>query len=436
MMNPAAEELPAPGPERPFDLDADEASFPVLLELKERYGDFCRVHAVTRAADSLVIHNPDDIRRVLLSNRRNYVKGVGIERIRVLLGNGLIGSDGDFWARQRRMIQPSFHSRVIRQFSAMMREQTISLLERLEKAAAASETVNVTRETSEVTLQIVLRSLIGADLDRLTEASGGNPFDLLTRDSLRDLDFAGKFRALVLPIRQIIAARREEQRIEPDFLSMLMETSDRETGEPMPERLLIDEIMTLIVAGHETSASVLNWTWYLLSQHPGIEREVHASIAQAPEPEALTVEDVLRIPYLHQVLKESMRLYPPVWVFSRRAIAEDRLGGFHVPAGTDVFICPYLLHRHAAHWRDPEEFRPARFEAAEEKQRNPFSYLPFSAGPRHCVGEGFAMAEMAMHLAMVARRFRLEYRGVVPPDTEFQINLRTRRDLQMHVIAR
>jgi len=217
---------------------------------------------------------------------------------------------------------------------------------------------------------------------------------------------------------------------------MLMETRDKETGEAMPERQLIDEIMTLIVAGHETSASALNWTWYLLSRHPEIERELHAAIAGAPEPEALGVEDALRIPFVKQVLKESMRLYPPVWLFTRRAIAEDRIGGRYVPAGTDVFICPYLLHRHVAHWQEPDEFRPARFATAAERQRHDFAYLPFSAGPRHCVGEGFALAEMAMHVIMVARRFRLEYRGATPPDAEFQINLRTRRDLHMHVLAR
>ncbi len=435
-MNPDAAEMLAPGPERPFDLDANDESFPVLQDLRRRYGDICRVPAVSRAADGLVIHDPEDIRRVLLSNRRNYVKGVGVERIRVLLGNGLIVSEGDFWARQRRMIQPAFHSRVIRQFSGLIRGQTLALLERLAGHAQSGEPFNVTREMSEVTLQIVLRSLISSDLDRLVEASGGNPFELLTRESQRDLDFAARFRALLRPVRQIVEARRREQRTEPDFLSLLMEARDKETGEPMTDRVLVDEIMTLIVAGHETSASTLNWTWYLLSQHPDTEGRLHAAVDAAPEPEALAVEDALRVPFALQVLKESMRLYPPVWLFTRRALADDRLGGYHVPAGTDIFVCPYLLHRHAGHWQDPERFDPGHFDAEAERSRHNFAYLPFSAGPRHCVGEGFAMAEMAMHLIMVARRFRLEYRGAVPPEAEFQINLRTRQDLAMHVHAR
>lgn len=435
-MNPAIAASLAPGPEQPYDLDADDATLPVLQDLLRHFGDTCRVRTVTRAADSLVIHDPDDIRRVLLSNRRNYIKGVGLERIRVLLGNGLIVSEGDFWARQRRMIQPAFHSRVIRQFSGLIRRHNLELLERWAGQAARAEPVNVTREMSEVTLQIVLRALFSSDLDRLIAGSDGNPFDLLTHDSQRNLNFAAKFRALTRPVREMIAARRREQRVEIDFLSMLMHARDKDTGAPMPERVLIDEIMTLIVAGHETTASVLNWSWYLLSQHPDAEARLQAVVANAPAPEALTVEDVTRPSYVQRVLKESMRLYPPVWLFGRRAIAADRLSGYYVPAGTDIFICPYLLHRHAGHWREPGEFRPEHFDAAAESQRHDFAYLPFSAGPRHCVGEGFAMAEMAMHMTMVAQRFRLEYRGIVPPEVEFQINLRTRRDLLMQVFAR
>ena len=435
-MNRVTAGTQAPGPEQPFDLDANDETLPFLQRLMHQYGDTCRVRAKTRAADSLVIHCPDDIRRVLLTNRRNYVKGVGMERIRMLLGNGLIVSEGEFWARQRRMIQPAFHSRVIRQFSGLIRQHNLALLERLADHADTASPVNITREMSEVTLQIVLRSLFSTDLDRLVEKEGRNPFDLLTHESQRDLEFAARFRTLTRAVRQMIHARRHERRIETDFLSMLMEARDKESGEPMPERVLVDEMMTLIVAGHETTASVLNWTWYLLSQDPDAEARLHAAITAAPAAEALTIEDALAASYVQQVLKESMRLYPPVWLFNRRAIADDRLGGFDVPAGTDIFVCPYLLHRHAGHWQAPDEFRPERFEAHAEKQRHTFAYLPFSAGPRHCVGEGFAMAEMAMHVTMLAARFRLEYCGPALPAPEFQINLRTRQDLQMRVRAR
>lgn len=436
MSEPIAQTLP-PGPAEAYDLDANDESLPVLRELVQHYGDICRLRPVRRTADSLVIHDPEDIRRVLVANRQNYAKGVGLERIRVLLGNGLIVSEGNFWQRQRGMVQPAFHSRVIRQFSELIRRQNLSWVEHWERCAAKGVPINLTREMSEITLGIVLRALFSTDLERLIESSGGaNPFDMLTQDSQRDLQFATRFRGLTRTVRQMIAARQQEARVEVDFLSMLMAARHRESGEPMTERALVDEIMSLIVAGHETSASVLNWTWYLISQHPQVEQRLHEAIESAPASEALTVEQAAQVPYVGQVLSEAMRLYPPVWLFSRRALAEDRLGGYAVPAGTDIFICPYLLHRHPRHWTEPEAFRPERFEEAAEKERHRFTYLPFSAGPRHCVGEGLAMAEMAMHLILCARRFRLKYCGSAPPELEFQINLRTRKDLPMQVLAR
>jgi cytochrome P450 len=155
-----------------------------------------------------------------------------------------------------------------------------------------------------------------------------------------------------------------------------------------------------------------------------------------PDASAPTIEQALSVGYAARLVKETMRLYPPVWLFGRRAVGEDVLGGFRVPAGTELFICPWLLHRDPRHWSDPETYDPDRFEEAAEERRHRFAYLPFSAGPRHCVGEGFAMAEMAMHLVMAARRFRLKYAAAGPPEAEFHINLRTRRDVPMLVVAR
>lgn len=425
-----------PGPERPFDLDANDESLPVLRDGLRQYGDVFRVRTQSRAADSLVIHDPDDIRRVLVANRMNYMKGVGLERIRVLLGNGLIVSEGEFWQRQRSMIQPSFHSRIVRQFTDLILHHNRRHFERWEANADSGEPVNLTREMSEVTLAIILRALFSVDLDRLIAKLGGNPFDLLTKASERDLAFASRFRALTRHIREMIDARRRENRTEMDFLSMLMEARDRQTGEPMSDRALMDEITSLIVAGHETTASVLNWTWYLVSQHPEVEQQLHAVVDRVGDTEQLTVERAMAVPYLEQILNEAMRLYPPVWLFGRRAIADDLLGSYRVRAGTDIFICPYLLHRHPGHWEHPDEFRPQRFELDASKERHRFTFIPFSAGPRHCVGEGLAMAEMAIHVILLARRFRLEFCGGAPPELEFQINLRAREDLRMRVSRR
>ena len=430
------QEVLAPGPPQRHDLDANDESASLLLDLSQRYGDTFRLASQSRSNDNLVILNADDIRRVLQTHRGNYIKGIGIERVRVLLGNGLMASEGELWSRQRRLVQPAFHSQVIRSFSALMHRANLDLIERWSGHAARGEPVNLTRDLSELALTIVLRALFGTDLDRLIDANGSNPFDLLTSETRRDLPFAAKFRAMTRHVLDMIAARRKEQRIEMDLLSTLMEVRDRDSGEAMPDRALLDELMTLIVAGHETTASALNWTWYLLSQNPRVEARLHSAIAaQAPAPE-LGEESSASHPYVEQVLQEALRLYPPGWLFTRRALGDDVLGGFHVPAGTDVFICPYLLHRQTAHWEQPEAFDPLRFEPAAVDARHRFAYLPFSAGPRYCIGATFAMAEMTMHLGMVADRFRLQYDGTVPPAAEFQVNLRSRHDLHMRLVAR
>ena len=417
----------APGPDAPWDIDANDESLPVLQGLRGQYGDVVRVRTVTRPADSLVVFGPDELRWILLANRQNYKKGVGLERVKMLLGNGLIVSDGDFWARQRRMMQPAFHSRVIRQFAGLIERENLALLDRWAARAADGQPINLTRDTSELSLNIVLQALFSVDLDKITDEVGEHPFTMIARDSQRDLRFAQQFRALTKLVRQMIEDRRREQRVEMDFLSMLMEARDKDSGEAMPERALVDEIMSLIVAGHETTAATLNWTWYRLSQHADVEARLHAAV------DAATAGPV---PYAEQVLHETLRLYPPVWVFSRRAIADDTVGGFRVPAGADLFVCPWLLHRDTRFWDDPEAYKPERFAPEIDATRHKFAFIPFSAGARHCIGEGFAMVEMNQHLFLAARRFRLKYLGPVPPPAEFQINLRTREDLSMQVIAR
>ena len=430
----------APGPDQGYDLDANDETLPVLQQLRSRYGPICRVQSLTRPGDGLVIHDPDDIRRVLLTNRGNYVKGAGLERVRVLLGNGLIVSDGDLWVRQRRMIQPAFQGQATRGFAPVVRQVNADLLTRWSAHADSGEPIDLTHELSSVALEIVLRALFSADFDRLVETEGGSPFDLLTEESRRDLQFAARFRGLARFVRAIIETRRLEARVESDWLSMLMQARDKASGEPMPDRALLDEVMTLIVAGHETTASTLNWTWYLLARHPEAEAALHAAIANAAPTEAAP-DQALATPfasadYVEQVLQEALRLYPPVWLFSRRAVQDDTLGGYHVPAGTDIFICPYLLHRDPAQWEHPEAFLPARFMPDAAAGRHRFAYLPFSAGPRFCVGAGFAMAEMATHLTMVAERFRWVPVDAEPAEAEFQINLRTRHPLRMRLVSR
>jgi cytochrome P450 len=431
----SAHNLP-PEAELQFDVGSTDDSLERMIELFARHGDTYRVFVPARRSYTYVIHHPDDVKRVLVSHHRNYTKGLGLDRVKILLGKGIMTSEGELWKRQRYMMQPLFHRRVITGFAQLIAAANERFIARWEELARRGELVNLTDEMSELTLDIVLRSIFGRDLDRLSEQLGGNPFEVVTREQSRDLQFAYKFRSLTKLVAQLIARRRAEPEEHFDYLAMLMAARDKESGEPMGERELIDEVMTLIVAGHETTASGLNWTWYLLSQHPESEARLHAELDAAPEMAAPSLAEMEALSYTGQVVNEALRLYPPGWLLSRRTVAADVLGGFRVPAGTNVLLPLYLLHRHPRYWREPDRFAPERFAPEHEAERPRFAYMPFAAGPRHCIGETFALYEMLMHLYKVARRYRLVYVPDKPLELEAQINLRTRHPLHMRLEAR
>jgi cytochrome P450 len=297
----------------------------------------------------------------------------------------------------------------------------------------------VTRETSESALEVVLRATLGADFDRLLADLGANPFAMLTDEAARDLRFAFRFRQLGKHIEAVISRREAAPTTDAagdsDWLAMMMAARDRRDGSAMSHRELIDEVMSIIVAGHETTAAVLNSVWYLLSQHPEIEARLHTEVDATELPDLrLTTIESLR--YTHQVILEALRLYPPVWVLTRRCVHADRLVGYDAPAGTDVFMSPYVVQRDPQHWPEPEAFRPDRFDSGAESAAHRFAFIPFSAGPRHCVGETFATYEMAIHIYHAARKFRLRRAHCGPMEMEARINLRTREDVLMTVERR
>jgi cytochrome P450 len=420
-----------PGPAEGFDLGGSDETLPRLCEYFARYGNVYRVFAPSRGVHDYVINHPDDIKHVLLSNHRNYTKGQGMDRVKILLGNGIMTSEGDFWRRQRRMMQPDFHRRVLGRFARLIHEVNEKFVERWAAHAARGEPVNITDDASELTLQIVLESIFGDDLERVEREQGANPFAVVAKEQNRDLKFAFRFRSLGKLIGELIGRRRREREDRTDFLAMLMAARDHD-DQPMSDKELIDEVMTLIVAGHETTAAALTWTWYLLARHPDAAAELEAEADRTPEG-LLDLEAAESLSYAHQVVQEALRLYPPGWLFTRRALEDDELGGFPVAARTDVFISPYTLHRHPDFWNAPEEFQPARFAGIDAKERHRFAYIPFSVGPRHCIGENMAMFEMLVHVDRMAQRFRLRLLNDDPIELEAQINLRPRSNLLMSV---
>jgi cytochrome P450 len=421
-----------PGPAAGFDLGGSDDSLSTMRECFARYGDIYRVFAPSRGVYNYVVNHPADVKRVLLTNHRNYTKGEGMDRVKILLGNGIMTSEGDFWRRQRRMMQPAFHRRVLDRFSRLIHDVNDKFAQRWAAQSAAGEPVNLTDDVSELILEIVLKSIFGTDLDRLEREVGGNPFEVVAKEQNRDLKFAFRFRSLSKLVGQLIERRRAEGEEHVDFLQMLLAARDRETDQPMSNKEMIDEVMTLIVAGHETTASALAWAWYLVTRHPGTMAQLAAE-ADAVTADVLGLDAAESLSFTHQVLQEALRLYPPGWLFTRRSIEADELGGFPIAPRTDVFISPYLLHRHPDFWSEPEAFRPERFAAGDAEARDKFAYIPFSVGPRHCIGENLAMFEMLVHLRTMMRRFRLARVGDEPIELEAQINLRPRTPLMMMV---
>jgi cytochrome P450 len=282
----------------------------------------------------------------------------------------------------------------------------------------------------------VIRSIFGNDVARLEQQMGANPFEVVAKQSNRDLKFAFQFRSLGKLVGELIHRRRDAPEEHFDFLSMFMLTRDRETDEPMSDKELVDEVLTLIVAGHETTAAALTWTWYLVSQHPQVAEQLQAEADKTPADPVMGLGAAEALSFTHQVLQESLRLYPPGWLLTRRAIEADELGGFAIAPRTDVFISPYMLHRHPEFWPEAEEFKPGRFADADADERHKFAYIPFAVGPRHCIGENMAMFEMLVHMRTMTRRFRLTRATHEPIEFEAQINLRPRSNLMMTVDTR
>jgi len=421
------------------DVGTTDDSLAHMVEDGVRFGDIYRVQTPGRSSDTWVVADPEAIKRVLVSNHRNYTIGRGLDRVRLLVGDGIIVSEGEVWKRQHRMMQPMFQRSRVERFGELIADINRRRLPAWAEKAASGELLNVTRETSESALEVVLRATLGADFDWLLSDLGANPFAMLTEESGRDLRFAFRFRQLGKHIEAVIcrreAAPTSDGAGDGDWLGMMMAARDRTDGSAMSHRELIDEVMSIIVAGHETTAAVLNSVWYLLSQHPAIEARLHAEV-DATELADLRLTTIESLRYTNQVILEALRLYPPVWLLTRRCIHADRLAGYDAAADTNVFVSPYVVQRDPRHWPDPDAFRPDRFGAGPDAAAHRFAYIPFSAGPRHCVGETFATYEMAIHIYHAARHFRLRCEQSGPMEMEARINLRMREDVLMRVERR
>ncbi|HEX6051645.1 MAG TPA: cytochrome P450 [Gemmatimonadaceae bacterium] len=394
----------------------------LLGALAEEYGDIVRVPLGPETL--YLVNHPDLVRDVFVTNHRYFHKGRGLERAKMLLGEGLLTSEGEFHLRQRRLAQPAFHRQRIAAYGATMASYAAARRDRWH----AGQVIDAHREMMALTLAIVGKTLFDADL----EGEAGEIGEALTTtfESLNIwlfLPFGELLERLPLPatlrfrrararldatIYRLIDERRRSGTDHGDLLSMLLLAQDTEgDGGRMTDLQLRDEAMTIFLAGHETTANALTWTWYLLSQHPDIEARMHAEVDSALGGGAPGVEDLPRLPYTRMVLAESMRLYPPAWIVGRRAIAPFDMRGYTIPARSIILLCQYLMHRDARWFPDPTRFDPDRWTPERQAERPKFSYFPFGGGPRVCIGEQFAWMEGVLLLATIAQRWRL---GLVP----------------------
>lgn len=389
-----------------------------------QFGDIYK--ASVYGTNVYVVRDPVYAKHVLRDNWRNYVKGQAIKRVAMLLGNGLMVSEGELWKTQRRLIQPAFHRDAITALIEIVASANVQLLETWTQAARRSEKVNVTLDISRLVLKTTLVAIFGENYCDVEEH-----FNVLSEEAVRSLEFAQKFRSLWQLVLKIATRRRERNQISADFLGMLMAARDRDTGEGMPDRQLVNETMTLIVAGHETTASTLNWVWYLLSQHSEAEAKLSCELDTLCSPAFSRFDELSQFTYVRQVIEETLRLYPAGWLMTRKALADDQLGEYLVPAGTEIYISPYYIQRNPSLWEEPDHFNPDRFAPGHSPDRHPLATLPFSAGPRNCIGESFARLEMQVHLITLAKRLRMHYQDAKPPELDIGVNLRSKHNFLM-----
>ena len=399
----------------------------------------------------LVVH-PDHVRHVLQERHTNYVKPpITNNMFRRALGDGLMTNEGDAWLRQRRLMQPVFLRQRLVGLGTMMIEAVGALVERWRAPAERGDPIEVLGEMSRLTLAIAGRTLLNAEVGRDAEViarSVNETIDYVKRNLESYIKwppwaplpgnrrYLAARRALDTIIYRLIDERRRDGEDAGDLLSMLLAARDEVTGRGMSKQQLRDEMVTLLIAGHESSADVLAWAWYLLDRHPDVAERLRAELDAELGGRAPSLDDLPRLRYTTMVLQETMRLYPPAWLLTRMSLGDDEIGGYPIRRRSVVILSPYLTHRHPDFWEDPERFDPERFRPERAEKRPRFAYFPFIGGPRQCIGNTFAMMEMQIVLATVAQAYRLELvpdHPVVPLPT---VTLRPRHGLRMYVRPR
>ena len=440
----------APGPNGQFllgsirEFQRDPLGF--IQHVAQEYGPVARFR-LANVAFNLVSH-PDGIQQVLQGNNHNYIKGEFFDPVRQMAGDGLFASEGSHWRRQRRLMQPAFHRQRIAEFADIMVRQTEQMLNHWEVLANSAEPVDISYEFTELTMRIIAEAMFSTqlveDVHRISKALTYLLADLDFRFQVpfypridfptpRNLRAQKALRTVDEVLYPIIHKRRQNSEQHDDLLQMLMEARDEETGEGMTDQDLRDELITMFVAGHETTAVLLTWLFHILSSEPDWETRLVDEVTAALQGRQPGFEDLPSFPTLRMAIDETLRLYPPVWITNRNAVQDDEICGYQIKAGEVAGISPYVTHRLPEYWPDPERFDPLRFTSEMCADRPRFAYLPFGGGPRQCIGNNFALVEAQLIFATLVPRFRLRVVSERPVKLEPTATLRPKGGLWMKV---
>jgi len=439
---------PGPSPRYPGQYIVEIARNPLamMVGMQREYGDIA--HWRIGPQHLYLFSHPDLVRDVLVTNQKNFHKSRGLERARKLLGNGLLTSEGEFHLRQRRLAQPAFHRQRIAAYAGTMADYAGRTTGRW----TDGETLDMHTEMMRLTLGVVSKTLFDADVDSEAAEIGEALTTAFEYFNIAMLPFTELIEKLPIPavrrfnaardrldrtIYRMIDERRASGEDRGDLLSMLLLGTDTEgDGTGMDDTQLRDEALTIFLAGHETTANALTWTWYLLSQHPEVEKRLHVEIDSALQGRVPAYEDLPALPYTRMVLAESMRLYPPAWGIGRRALESFEVRGFTISARSVVLMSQYIMHRDPRYFPDPERFDPERWTPEAQTGRPKFSYFPFGGGTRICIGEQFAWMEGILLIASIAQQWKMRLEPGHPVEVKPLITLRPKHGMRMRLEKR
>jgi len=439
-----------PGPRRIIPLSGlfayRRGPLPFFQNLAAQYGDIS--YFKLGPQEAFFLNHPDYIKDVLVTNNHNFIKGLALQRAKRLLGEGLLTSEGEFHRRQRRLAQPAFHRARIASYASVMTDYATQTRARWRDG----ETLDMSEEMMRLTLGIVGKTLFDADVVSDAQEVGEAMTVVMDLFNTITIPFFELLQKLPLPqlrrfdnakakldaiIYRLIEERRRSGEDRGDLLSMLLLAQDTEgDGGRMTDAQLRDEVMTIFLAGHETTANAMTWTWYVLSQNPHAEAELHEELDRVLAGRLPTFADVAQLKYTEMVVAESMRLYPPAWAIGRLALKECKIAGYVVPARSLVLMSQYVMHRDPRYFPDPLRFDPQRWTAEARESRPQFCYFPFGGGPRRCIGEGFAWMEGILLLATLAQQWQLRLVENHPVALKPVITLRPKHGMRMTVVRR